>query len=50
MAMVILTLVVYLFGGTLLLPGLWVDPLAPFAKALPATLLALVAYWLVEKR
>jgi uncharacterized protein YbjT (DUF2867 family) len=50
MAMIMLTLVVYLFGGTLLLPGLWVDPLAPFAKALPATLLALIAYWLVEKR
>ena len=50
MAMIILTLLVYLLGGTMVLPGLWVDPLAPFAKALPATLLALVAYWLVEKR
>ena len=50
MTMIVITLLVYLIGGSLLLPGLWVDPLAPFAKALPATLLALVAYWLVEKR
>lgn len=50
LAMIILTLLVYLIGGTVLLPSLWVDPLAPFAKALPATLLALVAYWVVEKR
>jgi hypothetical protein len=33
-----------------LLPDLWLDPLAPFAKALPATMLALVAYWLLERR
>ena len=49
-AMVGLTLGVYLIGGTLLVPSLWADPLAPFAKALPATMLALVAYWMLEKR
>lgn len=50
LAMIILTVFVYLVGGTVLLPGLWADPLAPFAKAIPATVLALIAYWLVEKR
>jgi uncharacterized protein YbjT (DUF2867 family) len=50
MTMILLTIFVYLIGGTILLPGLWLDPLAPLAKALPATLLAAVAYWLVEKR
>lgn len=49
-AMMILTIAAYLIGGTVLLPGLWVDPLAPFAKAVPATVLAFVAYWMVEKR
>jgi hypothetical protein len=48
--MVALTVFVYLIGGTVLLPELWLNPLAPLAKALPATMLALVAYWLVEKR
>jgi len=50
LAMILLTVFVYLIGGTVLLPGLWLDPLAPLAKALPATVLALVAYWLAEKR
>lgn len=50
MAMIALTLVAYLIAGTALLPGLWLDPLAPFAKALPATMLALVAYWTIESR
>ena len=50
LAMVALTVFVYLIGGTVLLPELWLNPLAPLAKALPATMLALVAYWLVEKR
>lgn len=50
LTMIILTIFVYLIGGSLLVPGLWGDPLAPFAKALPATLLALVAYWTLERR
>lgn len=49
-AMVLLTVFVYLIGGTLLVPGLWANPLAPLAKAIPATLLALIAYWTLEKR
>jgi uncharacterized membrane protein len=40
--MVGLTLV-YLVFGTLLTPGLWVDPLGPLVKTLPALVLALVA-------
>lgn len=50
LTMIIITLAVYLIGGTIFVPDLWVDPLAPFAKALPATLLALIAFWMVEKR
>ena len=49
-AMIVLTIFVYLIGGTMLVPQLWIDPLAPFAKALPATLLALLAYWTLERR
>ena len=50
LTMIGVTLVAYLGAGSLLVPYLWLDPLAPLAKALPATLLALVSYWLVEKR
>lgn len=50
LAMIIVTITIYLIGGTFLLPSLWMDPLAPFAKALPATMLAVVAYWMLEKR
>ena len=48
--MVFLTLFIYLAGGTILLPHLWADPLAPFAKAIPAAMLALVAWAALEKR
>lgn len=48
--MLFLTVFVYLAGGTILLPHLWTDPLAPFAKALPAAMLALVAWAMLEKR
>lgn len=50
LAMIVLTIFVYLIGGSLLVPELWGDPLAPFAKALPATVLAIVAYWTLERR
>ncbi len=50
LTMILLTIFVYLIGGSLLVPELWVDPLAPLAKAIPATLLALIAYWMLEKR
>ena len=33
----------YLIGGTLLTPDLWLDPLGPLVKAIPALALALVA-------
>lgn len=49
LGMVGLTLV-YLALGTLLLPGLWADPLAPYAKTLPALMLALVAWPMLAKR
>lgn len=48
--MLFLTLFIYLAGGTILLPHLWADPLAPFAKAIPAAVLALVAWAALEKR
>jgi uncharacterized protein YbjT (DUF2867 family) len=50
LTMIVLTILVYLAGGTLLVPELWADPLAPLAKAIPATMLALITYWVVEKR
>jgi len=40
----------YLAAGTVLTPGLWVDPLGPFVKTLPAALLALVALAVREGR
>lgn len=40
----------YLFAGTLLTPHLWVDPLGPFVKTLPAALLALACVTLLEER
>jgi uncharacterized protein YbjT (DUF2867 family) len=48
--MIFLTIFIYLAGGTILLPHLWTDPLAPFAKAIPAAMLALVAWAALEKR
>ena len=48
--MVFLTVFIYLAGGTILLPHLWADPLAPFAKAIPAAMLALVTWVALEKR
>lgn len=40
----------YLAAGTVLAPDLWVDPLGPFVKTLPAALLALVAASLAAER
>lgn len=40
----------YLAAGTVLTPGLWLDPLGPFVKVLPAAAAALVAAALVEGR
>jgi len=49
LAMIVLT-IFYLVGATAIVPGLWNDPLAPLAKTVPAALLALVAYWTLERR
>lgn len=40
----------YLVGATLLAPGLWLDPLGPLVKTVPATLLALAALAIEEER
>ncbi len=40
----------YLLLGTILLPELWADPLAPLAKVLPMIVLALILLPLLEKR
>ncbi|MGB3876457.1 MAG: SDR family oxidoreductase [Shinella zoogloeoides] len=40
----------YLAGGTILTPGLWLDPLGPFVKVLPSMVLAGVAIAILEER
>lgn len=40
----------YLAAGTLLAPGLWLDPLGPLVKVFPAILLALVALAILDDR
>jgi uncharacterized protein YbjT (DUF2867 family) len=40
----------YLTGGTLLEPGLWLDPLGPLVKTLPSAMLALVALAILKER
>ncbi len=40
----------YLFGGTLLGPGLWLDPLGPMVKVIAVIILSLVGLALVESR
>ncbi|MBC7768150.1 MAG: SDR family oxidoreductase [Phycisphaerales bacterium] len=40
----------YLIFGTAFTPHLWVDPLGPFVKTLPAAILALVCAALLEER
>lgn len=40
----------YLLLGTVLLPALWADPLAPLAKVLPSIVLALLLLPMMEKR
>jgi len=52
MAAVLMAIVslAYLLGGSLLTPGLWLDPLAPLLKILPAFGLALVAAAVLDRR
>lgn len=40
----------YLVGGTLISPGLWIDPFGPLVKAIPSAALAWVASRLVNTR
>jgi len=40
----------YLAGGSLLRPDLWLDPLGPFVKIIPAALLALVTLAVMDER
>ncbi|HQA35035.1 MAG TPA: DoxX-like family protein, partial [Casimicrobium huifangae] len=49
LAMVAVT-VGYLVGGTLLLPSLWLDPLGPLVKPIPAAVLALVLLAIADDR
>ena len=49
LAMVAVT-VGYLVGGTLLLPSLWLDPLGPLVKPIPAAALALVLLAIADDR
>ena len=42
--------VIYLAGGTILRPDLWMDPLGPLLKTLPAMVLALTGAVLLEER
>ena len=40
----------YLVGGTLVRPDLWLDPMGPLVKSVPAAVLALAALALLEER
>ncbi|MEE3626193.1 SDR family oxidoreductase [Nitrospirillum sp. BR 11752] len=40
----------YMVGGTLWRPDLWLDPMGPFLKTLPAAMLALAALALLDER
>lgn len=40
----------YMLGGTLLRPDLWMNPLGPFVKTIPAAVLALTALAMLDER
>jgi hypothetical protein len=40
----------YLAAGSIAAPDLWLDPLGPFVKTVPAAVLALVAMAMAEER
>lgn len=46
----IATTVAYLVAGSALTPGLWLDPLGPFVKVVPAAMLTLLTLPLLEER
>ena len=41
---------IYLFFGSAIAAGLWLDPLGAYLKTLPGAMLALVAYALADER
>jgi hypothetical protein len=47
--MIVMTLL-YLAAGSILAPALWIDPLGPFVKTLPAMVLALATSVVLEER
>ena len=40
----------YLVGGSIFRPDLWLDPLGPFVKILPAAMLALMTLAVMDER
>jgi uncharacterized protein YbjT (DUF2867 family) len=44
------TTAAYLLAGSMLAPGLWLDPLGAYVKTIPGAILAVVAYALAEER
>ena len=46
----VLTTLVYLIAATLYAPALWLDPLGPLVKAIPAAILALLTPALLVER
>lgn len=46
----IATSLAYLLAGSVITPSLWLDPLGPFVKVLPAAVLALATLALLEER
>jgi len=47
---ILLVSLAYLFGGTIMMPYLWADPLAPLLKILPQVMLALMLLATAEAR
>jgi hypothetical protein len=45
-----LTALAYLVAGSIVAPGLWLDPLGPFVKIIPCIVLALAAAAMLEER
>ena len=44
------TSIIYVTAGSILMPGLWLDPLGPYVKVIPSIVLALVAGAMLEER
>jgi uncharacterized protein YbjT (DUF2867 family) len=48
--LMVLVSIAYLVGGSVITPGLWLDPLAPLLKIVPSLALALLAAALLDRR